>query len=285
MFHAAKVEGKRETNPRGFTLIELLVVVAIISLLAAILFPVFGRVRENARRSSCQSNLKQIGIAITQYVQDYDENMPVGIAWNVYGTAAQNAWVPAGAYCGWQSSAKTVTWMDVVSPYTKNTQIFYCPSGAKPTYVSNPGTPWDANGCGAAVKRKDDPASNFGYTLNWNALPIWDSRGLNGATGDPADDRWHHRKLSEFVTTSDILMLADRGSFRDTIQQQLVEPVMPEVPAQEYTYYGSNPGYKHLESTNILFVDGHVKSMPMDAFFQKRNALLGVGTSLEYPGW
>ena len=60
----------------GFTLIELLVVIAIISILAAILFPAFARARENARRASCQSNLKQIGLGIFQYTQDYDERLP-----------------------------------------------------------------------------------------------------------------------------------------------------------------------------------------------------------------
>src|SRR4051812_18788683 len=63
---------------RGFTLIELLVVIAIIAILAAILFPVFARARENARRAACQSNLKQIMLGIAQYNQDYDERYPLG---------------------------------------------------------------------------------------------------------------------------------------------------------------------------------------------------------------
>lgn len=61
---------------RGFTLIELLVVIAIIAILAAILFPVFAQAREKARQTTCQSNLKQIGVAFSLYVQDYDESFP-----------------------------------------------------------------------------------------------------------------------------------------------------------------------------------------------------------------
>jgi len=61
---------------RGFTLIELLVVIAIITIMAAILFPVFAKAREQARKATCASNLRQIGMALLQYVQDYDERWP-----------------------------------------------------------------------------------------------------------------------------------------------------------------------------------------------------------------
>ena len=95
----------RPQTRAGFTLIELLVVIAIIALLAAILFPVFSRARENARRTSCQSNLKQIGLGLIQYEQDNDESLPVRT-----GTGSFGGWV-----------------VPILS-YTKSTQIFCCPS-------------------------------------------------------------------------------------------------------------------------------------------------------------
>jgi prepilin-type N-terminal cleavage/methylation domain-containing protein/prepilin-type processing-associated H-X9-DG protein len=97
----------------AFTLIELLVVIAIIAILASILFPVFGRARENARRSSCQSNLKQINLGALQYVQDYDERFPLDVVSGVAGTS------PFG-------------WADALLPYTKSTQILQCPSDTLP---------------------------------------------------------------------------------------------------------------------------------------------------------
>lgn len=72
----------KKQNRTAFTLIELLVVISIIAVLAAILFPVFARARENARRASCMSNLKQIGLGFMMYTQDYDEMMPPAITVN-----------------------------------------------------------------------------------------------------------------------------------------------------------------------------------------------------------
>ena len=108
---------------RGFTLIELLVVIAIIAILAANLFPVFARARENARKSNCQSNLKQIGLATMQYAQDYDETYH--LAWTLN---------------------PTTRYPRLLQPYMKNLDVFVCPSdpdvwvpetGLRMSYICN----------------------------------------------------------------------------------------------------------------------------------------------------
>lgn len=103
-----RTRAKRRSR-RGFTLIELLVVIAIVCVLAAILFPVFARARENGRRASCQSNLKQIGVATMQYLQDNDERYML------------HAHVEGGVQV-------SDSWFVPLQAYIKSEQVFKCPS-------------------------------------------------------------------------------------------------------------------------------------------------------------
>ena len=110
---------KKESKVKGFTLIELLVVIAIIAILAAILFPVFAKVREKARQTSCLSNEKQLGLGFSQYIEDYDESYP-----------------PAKDAVNWNPG--TPGWASRLYPYVKSSGVFTCPDDPDPSQAA----PW-----------------------------------------------------------------------------------------------------------------------------------------------
>ena len=112
----------RNQRPRGFTLIELLVVIAIIAILAAILFPVFAKARERATATACMSNMKQIGVAIYSYLQDYDESYPL------------NRFPAPGFPVGGNLDGSPYTWKNAISPLLKSTEVLRCPSNPARDY-------------------------------------------------------------------------------------------------------------------------------------------------------
>jgi prepilin-type N-terminal cleavage/methylation domain-containing protein/prepilin-type processing-associated H-X9-DG protein len=141
----------RRTPRAGFTLIELLVVIAIIAILAAILFPVFAKARAQARKTVCLSNMKQIGLGLMMYVQDYDEKLP------------PFRQVPDGS---WWWTAKMISWKDVILPYIK--------SGGR---AYNAGEPYEQQGDGGIFQCIDN-------TTAWSTAKAW---GFGG-TGKPGDE-------------------------------------------------------------------------------------------------
>jgi prepilin-type N-terminal cleavage/methylation domain-containing protein/prepilin-type processing-associated H-X9-DG protein len=155
----------RKNGRKGFTLIELLVVIAIIAILAAILFPVFARAREQARRASCTSNLKQIALGMLMYAQDYDERFPAG-----KGNCSHGPFDSWGQdIMGWDDfHMQWLGYAILVQPYIRNLQVFRCPSAA------GLGTKdWFSGGAATAVARIAFPA---GLHYEWKLADALSAR-------------------------------------------------------------------------------------------------------------
>jgi prepilin-type N-terminal cleavage/methylation domain-containing protein/prepilin-type processing-associated H-X9-DG protein len=152
---------------QGFTLIELLVVIAIIAILASILFPVFARARENARRASCSSNLKQLALGMNMYAQDYDEKFPK-IDGPLGGDSLPIRTTPvaeAGGLNYFSTNGKYWDgWVAGIYPYVKSSQIFLCPSNTFNAYGVNYGLPswaFDSNNAIVSYLGESQPLARF----------------------------------------------------------------------------------------------------------------------------
>ena len=218
---------------KAFTLIELLVVIAIIAILAAILFPVFARARENARRASCMSNLKQIGLGMMQYTQDYDEKMPAGFS------SSTGAVYPDGV------TRSTESWRVAIFPYVKSIQVFNCPSAD--SYLE-----WTG---GYYITRA-------AYAYNWRAPS---GTGLSNV-GVHMGNNTGGSSIAAVEDVAGTIFITESSSSLtrfDTAHFPTEADIKSSGACVDGTNYSTSICLRapHMDTMNTLFVDGHVKSM------------------------
>ena len=227
----------------AFTLIELLVVIAIIAILAAILFPVFARARENARRSSCQSNLKQIGLGILQYTQDYDEKYPMRV------------WGGAGG-----DIEEANSWRRASYPYIKSAQVFSCPSNTRNADDAN-----DSTDARMAILPAGSPRFKRSYAIN----------ATGNVGGTTPSEYFSGNSLSAIADSAGTILVGEYSGGFPYIP--LRDPDSRNFNDAAITFQG------HLGTDNFLFCDGHVKSMKVTATATPTNMWSGQENDTSAP--
>jgi len=205
---------------QAFTLIELLVVIAIIAILAAILFPVFAQAKAAAKATACMSNMKQMGLAVQMYVNDYDDTM-------FYRSGWANSRSGNTKLIGPGESSNNFRWWNLLIPYVKSNSIWVCPSDNQPT--SSP----DYNGV-------DDILRSY--------IAISSAESLNlSSVDDTVDSIVVTEKWGSDYT----------GARTDSWIEPFNGDFTTDATDPTRTFTASN---RHAEHMNCSFLDGHAKS-------------------------
>jgi len=225
---SAYLSGSCSQRRRGFTLVELLVVLAIVAILAGILFPVFSRVREAGRSAVCSSNLKQLGLAMTLYCNDHNGMFPEAWPGNIWTkeTPQTKADSPGAKYLTniGNEDGHFVTWMDALFPYARSIESFECPS----------------------VENTDVICYGLSPCLNGQKRPKFEG----GASRAPMS-------MNRVRRPSEIVMLLDYNA-------AAMITLDPFFLGGEARSNKSDDLFVHNQGINVAYVDGHVKRVPRD---------------------
>jgi prepilin-type N-terminal cleavage/methylation domain-containing protein/prepilin-type processing-associated H-X9-DG protein len=229
-------------HPSAFTLIELLVVIAIIAILAAILFPVFAQAREKARSAACLSNMKQLGLSIMMYIEDYDETYPTSVDQCIDMDSTPYSFL---------------LWSHRVYPYVKNPQIWVCPSNNQgtDTFAFGPGAatescswagPGYTGGPAPWLSEYSAPGFRIVYAANMQLLVPW----------------WAPANGMSYPTEAALNEPSQKIMINETIED--TESAAPWAVYPDVVDWQDSMFLGHMVRMNATFADGHAKNVSLD---------------------